>query len=286
MHGLLIVNHFIATGKFHELYGLLRSSAEAEGMTLDVVRSGELPHIPGAVPVPDCDFVLFWDKDVLLARMLEMQDCRLFNCADAVESCDNKAITAVKLQAAGVRTPKTVIAPLTFEGIGYTDTAFACESAEILGYPVIVKELYGSFGAQVYLVHDADELQRIIGRLGHKGFLMQEFIAASCGRDLRVNVVGGRVVSSMLRHNPDDFRSNITNGGKMEKYAADPEQCAVAAAACNALGLDFAGVDLLFAEDGPAVCEVNSNPHFKSTLECTGLDISRDIMRYVREILQ
>ena len=112
---------------------------------------------------------------------------------------------------------------------------------------------------------------------------MQEFIAESCGRDVRVNVVGGKVVSAMERYNDTDFRSNITNGGKMKKAALTPEIEMAAIRGAEAIGLDFAGVDVLFGKDGPIVCEVNSNPHFKSSLECTGIDMSEGIMDYITE---
>ena len=64
------------------------------------------------------------------------------------------------------------------------------------------------------------------------------------------------------------------------------EMAEAAIKATEAIGLDFAGVDVLFGKDGPIVCEVNSNPHFKSSLECTGVDMSEKIMEYVAECLR
>ena len=116
-------------------------------------------------------------------------------------------------------------------------------------------------------------------------FIMQEYIAVSGGRDVRINVVGGRVVASMYRYNDNDFRSNITNGGSMKKYDADPAQAEIAVKACEAIGLDFAGVDVLFGEDGPIICEVNSNPHFKTTLECTGINMAEHIMAHILKVM-
>ena len=112
---------------------------------------------------------------------------------------------------------------------------------------------------------------------------MQEFIAESCGRDVRVNVVGGKVVSAMERYNDADFRSNISNGGSMRNASLSPEAETVAIRAAELIGLDFAGVDVLYGNDGPIICEVNSNPHFKSSLECTGVDMSEEIMAYILE---
>jgi ribosomal protein S6--L-glutamate ligase/gamma-F420-2:alpha-L-glutamate ligase len=99
-------------------------------------------------------------------------------------------------------------------------------------------------------------------------------------------VVGGRVVSAMERYNDNDFRSNITNGGSMRKIEIGEDIKTAAIKACEAIGLDFAGVDILFGNDGPIVCEVNSNPHFKSSLECTGVDMSEEILDYIVEKLR
>ena len=51
-------------------------------------------------------------------------------------------------------------------------------------------------------------------------------------------------------------------------------------------GLDFAGVDVLFGRDGPLLCEVNSNAHFKTTLECTGVNMAVEIMRHIARRLE
>lgn len=285
MDGLLVVNNFDQSDKFSELYALLSGAARDAGMTIRVVRTGEIPHNLDYIKPIKCDFVLFWDKDVLLARMFEACGFQVFNPASSIFYCDNKAYTSLKLQQAGIKTPRTFIAPLTFEKLGYNNLEFAERAAGIIGFPLIVKELYGSFGQQVYLVQNGQELASRIKSFGSREFLMQEFIEHSAGRDVRVNVVGNRVVSSILRHSETgDFRSNISNGGSMEKYETNEEQKALALRACRALGLDFAGVDILFgADDEPIICEVNSNPHFKSSLDCTGVDMSKLILRHIKE---
>ena len=86
----------------------------------------------------------------------------------------------------------------------------------------------------------------------------------------------------MLRKNEKDFRSNITGGGVAEKVTLSKEQEELALSACKAVGVDFGGVDVLFGKEGALVCEVNSNPHFKSTLDCTGIDLSEHIINYIK----
>ncbi len=287
MFGWLVVNGFLASQKFEELYGFLSRAAARRGITLKTVTTVALTAEVEAgfreMALPD--FVLFWDKDVYLARRLEQEGLRVFNSAEAIALCDNKILTALCLRGA-VPTPRTVPAPKTFEGVGYTDTTFLSEAIRLLGLPLVMKEAYGSFGQQVYLVHSEEEAVAILGRMGSRECLMQECIASSYGRDVRINVVGDRVISAMLRYSETDFRSNITAGGRMQAYEPSEVQKAAALAACRAIGLDFAGVDVLFGPDGaPIVCEVNSNPHFKSSYDCTGVDMSEAVMDHIRETL-
>ena len=284
--GWLVVNGFLTAAKYENLYTMLKNAAKKRGVLLVCKRADELVCAVGEersafAPLPD--FCIFWDKDVSLARRLEGLGIPLFNGANGVTVCDNKIRTAEILTKAGVKTPKTLPAPMTFENVGYGDCAFLQAAEKALGYPMVLKEAYGSFGAQVYLANDRDGALKIIEKIGHKPFLMQEFIAESRGQDIRVNVVGGKVVCAMRRFNGNDFRSNVSAGGNTERIVLNAEQEKIAIAACKALGLDFAGVDILFGKDGPIVCEVNSSPHFKSSLDCTGVDLSEYVLEYISE---
>ena len=288
MKGYLVVNSFYGGKKMDEISGYIIQSGWRNNVDISVVKTGELLHSYECLKGLMCDFVLFWDKDVILARMLEDVGYRVFNSSQAISTCDNKALTYMRLYGHGVAMPKTVVAPLTFEGINYCDWDFAEKAADFLGFPMVVKELYGSFGQQVYLARDMDELKNTVSGLKHKGFLMQEMIDTSFGKDIRINIVGGEVVSAMLRYNENgDFRSNISNGGSMRAYEPSEAQKQIAIEACKALGLDFAGVDVLFgAGDEPLICEVNSNPHFKSSIDCTGIDVSDHIIKHIKEALR
>lgn len=284
MFGWLIVNSFIESEKFHSLYGFLQNAAKKHGVRLEMKTGAELlcdiqSDFDG-VPLPD--FVLFWDKDIYLAKRLEAKGLRLFNSAAAVEICDNKILTSLCLKGK-VPLPKTVIAPKTFEGVNYCKKDFLEKAVDILGLPVIIKEAYGSFGKQVYLASTYEQAKAIVDSLGSKEFLLQEYVQSSHGRDVRVNVVGDKVVSAMLRYNENDFRSNISSGGAMRPITLTKAQEETAINACKAIGLDFAGVDILFGEEGePIVCEVNSNPHFESSFTCTGVDMSELILEHIQ----
>jgi len=284
LKGLMVVNAFLRTTKFDDLYHTLLDAAGQCSMALDVATNAELtPAVYTGQFNPEIyDFVLFWDKDAQLAAQLENIGMRVFNSSRSILACDDKALTYLKLQPHAIPMPRTVLAPKTFTNIGYPDLSFVDAAVKELGLPIVLKECFGSFGQQVYLFSDTETLKQKVAELAGTPLLFQELIKESYGHDTRINVVGGRVVASMLRRSTDgDFRSNLTRGGAMEKYTPSEAEAALAIRATELLGLEFAGVDILFGKDGPILCEVNSNAHFKTTLECTGVNMALEIMRHI-----
>ena len=293
MQGWLIVNAYVKSNKFREIFEMLVKAAERQKCELTIKTNEEtwrllvendynLQNIKETI-----DFVIFWDKDIKLAKVLEGQGLKLFNSADSIAVCDDKAETHIALLNKDIRMPKTFFCPKVFtvDGCPYID--YYLEAAESIGYPCIVKENMGSFGQQVSLAHDKDELISIINSIFPKGFIVQEYIATSEGRDIRVHVVGNKVAAAMYRYNSDDFRANITNGGKMKAYTVNREEEKMALEVCRELGLDFGGIDILFGEDDmPVFCEANSNAHFKNLYDCTGINVADAIISYIREELE
>lgn len=281
MKAWLVVNSFMDNQKFINLYELLSIAFKKQNVSLEIKNANDISLEVGAKILNKPDFAIFWDKDIYLAERLEKEGVRLFNSSRAVLLCDNKIRMYQELANKGIRIPRTFIAPKTFEGLNYSKRDFLNNVIKEIAFPIVVKEAYGSFGEQVYLANDIDSLNKIVDQIGYKDFLMQEFIASSKGKDIRINVVGNNAVVSMLRENDNDFRSNISSGGHGEKYEPKPEYLDLAVKAAQALGLDFAGVDVLFGKDGPIICEVNSNPQFASTLKATGVNLADYIAEYI-----
>ena len=232
------------------------------------------------------DFVLFWDKDLRLAAELERQGLRLYNPAAAIEACDDKSLTWLICRHAGLPQAESIISPKKFHNDGLIDPELVLRAEALFGFPCVVKEVFGSFGQQVYLAKDAEELKNTILSIGERPYLIQRFIASSRGRDLRLQVVGDKVIAAMLRENADDFRANLTNGGHATDYTdkLTGQQTELALRAVKVLGLDFAGVDLLFGENGESIlCEVNSNAHFKNLFDCTGVNAAEYILRHITQ---
>ena len=288
LYGWLVVNGFFISDKFEDIYERLFKAASKYRVRLKRIANNDITVCLQDDPfAEDCpDFVLFWDKDIRLARYLENKGVRLFNSAEAIELCDDKSMTCLRLQQAGLDMPKTIIGPMTFDNVGYLNWSFLDSIENSLGYPMIIKCAYGSFGQQVYLAKNRKESKAAIDCISPKPIVFQEYIEESAGKDLRLQVVGNEVIGSMIRQSAkDEFRANLSLGGQMRKWQPSIEESDLAIKACKALNLDFAGVDILLGEnDRPLICEVNSNAHFKTLYQCTGINTAEEIMKYIRTI--
>lgn len=279
MRGYLVTNAYLRGGSFQALRALFADAAARLNITLLPRTNEELLFLPR----DGCAFALFYDKDIRLAAHLEQSGVRVFNSARVIALCDDKTLTHLAL-AGRLPVPDTVLCPQTYPGLGLGDMAFIAQAGEQLGWPMVIKEGCGSFGQQVYLAKNADAARAILRALDNRPALMQRFIAESAGRDARLFVVGGRVIAAIMRRNDrGDFRANIENGGNAIAYTPSADETRLAAEACALLGLDFAGVDILFGRDGPLLCEVNSNAHFAGLLSATGVNPAMHILTYIRE---
>ena len=295
MRGILVYN-----GSFinHQVEGMLNSfkhAFKALGVELIAVMSGEfIVRYDGNICVfwngkafdkPAADFILFWDKDIRLARAFENIGLRVFNNSEAIEVCDNKLTTFEALIGQGIPMPLTIAAPFVYNNREpHNAAAFLNNVESVLGYPVIVKEACGSLGMQVYLVNNRDELSAIYSRLKHLPHLYQKYIEESRGLDIRVYVIGGKAAGMCERRGTADFRSNIQFGGKMSVIKPDKEYVRLAEKAAKLIKLDYCAVDFLSDKDGPLLCEVNSNAFFNTFVGLGGTDIALEYARYVLKV--
>lgn len=231
------------------------------------------------------DYVIFTDKDIYLARQLELMGIPVFNSSEAITTSDDKIKTYQLLAKASVTIPKTIFAPKSFGIVDAFSESYLAQIMNVFSFPVVIKEAFGSFGEQVYLINNMHELRQKVKKMGDRPFMFQELITTSYGKDIRLQVVGKKVVAAMKRTAKNDFRANVTSGGTMEPYEPTKEEVQLAVKASQLIGADFSGVDLLFGETGPLVCEINSNAHIRNILDCTGINAAPHIIRYIEKVL-
>jgi len=196
----------------------------------------------------------------------------------SIEASKDKMYANQILAQAGLPIPKTML------------TRFPCKAElveKVVGFPCVIKVVTGSHGAGVYLCETAkqfEDLSELISSLDFKNsMIVQEYVQYSEGRDLRVIVIGGRVVGAMLRQSTDgSFKANISRGGEGTAFDVDDQMELLAIQTAKVLDLDIAGVDLLFSTDGYKICEANSSPGFKGFEKALGINIPQKVFDYAK----
>ncbi|MFD9883398.1 RimK family alpha-L-glutamate ligase [Streptomyces alboflavus] len=227
-------------------------------LVLRTLGGADLPA-PEVVCVRQVAGPMHDDREVTLLRHLEHMGSTLINTVDAQLTSRNKVRQLQALASASLPVPDTLsYATAPLEGV--------VRSLHV-DMPCVVKSVSGAKGDQVFLAQDPHLLRSVAGSLTREApFLFQEYVAPSHGRTLRVIVVDGEPVDAVLHTSGNGtLAANIAKGGAATRCAGrhpQAEELAVRAAA--ALGLDIAGVDLLFASDDTfTICEVNAVPGWR-----------------------
>jgi ribosomal protein S6--L-glutamate ligase len=209
--------------------------------------------------------------DVL--HRLQARGVPVLNPPRAVEICVDKYLASAVLEAAGLRVPPTIVCQHADAGL---------EAFTALGGDVVVKPLFGSEGRGMVRVADPDLAWRTFRTLERTQTVLylQKFIEHP-GWDLRVFVLGGRVLTAMRRHACGGWRTNVAQGGRAEVVDVKPAEAELALSAADAVGAEVAGVDLLPGPGGAwYVIEVNAVPGWRALAPVTGVDVAREMLRF------
>lgn len=277
MKAIIVVNAYITNPSQINQAERIAEELRALRVEVQICKNFNLARIEdGNVVVPECDFIVYLDKDKVSARLLERGGKRLFNGAQAMEVCDDKMLTHIRLANKGVNMPDCLYAPLCYNKSALPDRMYLCDVMRKLGFPLVAKACYGSLGAGVELIEDEESLVAYEKNNMLLPHFYQQFIDCGRGEDIRVILVGGKYVCAMRRINDNDFRSNIELGGRGERVDADGELIALCEKVATELGLDYCGMDILTDRQGKKyVCEVNSNAFFAAAERVCGVNVAR-----------
>jgi len=214
-------------------------------------------------------------RSLYALRFFEHYGVPTVNPYDVVSLCGDKVLASLRLQEAGIPTPRTVVA-LTPEA--------AMKALDEVGYPAVLKPPIGSWGRLLAKVDDREEAEQIIehktalGSPMHSVFYVQEYVAKP-GRDIRAFVVGDELVAAMYRTS-SDWRTNAHLGGETQSLEPDAALTELTLRAAEAVGGGVLAVDLMESGDGLLVHEVNPTPEFKALAGATGVNIAARIVDY------
>ena len=215
----------------------------------------------------------------ILSRLEKIGVC-MVNNRETVEISADKYRTYIKLQDFGLTQPKTVLIP---NEDTWKDALKSLDSK----FPIIMKTLEGSKGVGVLFIESERQIESLIQLLYSQNenvdLLIQEYIKTD--NDIRVIVLGGKVIASMKREVVEgDFRSNVSQGAKVEEYSLtelEVEQCLLAAKAVDG---SWTAVDFIPSKNPkkipPHILEVNHSPGTEGIEEATGKNIVKEIINF------
>jgi RimK family alpha-L-glutamate ligase len=238
-------------------------------------------RIDGSVAIgelDDCDAVIVrgiprgsLEQVIFRVDALHALDVPCLNSPRALERTIDKFLASALLARAGVPTPRTIACERPED---------ALEAFAELGGDVIVKPLFGAMGAGMTRVDDADVAYRVFHALGLERavYYLQEALPPT--QDVRAFVIGGRVIGAVERTGPG-WRRNLSRGAQATPVALSAEQERVCLEAAEALGVDYAGVDLL----GEYVLELNGIPGWHGLQEATGADVAGALVMRLESVV-
>ena len=270
----------------------LKNVAKETGHTARIFRSGRCQLVYDGTarrllydgkPFPRYDVIITRpsvlrdvDLNISIIKQMEMMGIPVFNRYNPIIKAKNKLKSMQLMDHYNIPIPKTII----IRSSKFLDLAVEA----VGGVPVILKTPFGSYGVGVTLVESKRGLKSVLDWENTNMYMIQEFVKYSRGKDIRVFVVGGKVVGTMMRSaRRGEFRSNIELGGKGSPVEITEEEKEISLRAVQALDLEYAGVDILRSKSGPVVLEVNSNPGFKALEVSTGVDIAGSIVEFAVE---
>jgi glutathione synthase/RimK-type ligase-like ATP-grasp enzyme len=221
--------------------------------------------VPGtAGDAVDFDFVFFqrWMRlpqhALALAVRLEQAGVPYMSLQVGQQIAMSKLAELAMFVRRNVPTPKTVVAKMD------TIRSMVMSDEMPFTYPFILKDVDASMGTNNFLIRSFEDLADKQDRLNASSFMAQEFIPNDC--DYRFVVVEGEVLYVLRRTRDADSHLNNTSQGGMGAFVdlkefSDGVVKTVLQAAESVGRFDYAGVDIILAEDGLAcVLEVNRSP--------------------------
>lgn len=215
---------------------------------------------------------------ISMLEALELSGVRVFNRAYSHRRAKDKLATLVWLAHHGIPIPPTTL----------TERLAVAVAATKRYHDIVSKPLRGSQGQGIFRLQDPDLAFRLfkILQTANQTLLIQRFIETPA-RDIRAFVVGERVIGAMYRYaKPGEWKTNISRGAKPKECPVSAELEKLALRASKALEMDFAGIDILEADNKLVVSEVNAAPNWSGLQKATGVDASEEIITYILKELK
>lgn len=223
------------------------SEAQKQNMNLQLmireriqigVQSQQISILYDHQPIELPQFAIVRTVEPLLNKHLELLGLKVFNSSKVSMICNHKARTYTEMNLLN---------------IPFVDTLFTKKShlntEPPMVYPFVIKESTGRSGKQVFYIENQQDWKTTLANLTSEELIIQT-ADVQLGKDLRVFVLGKRIIGAVLRQSEDDFRANYNLGGTATWYPLNDEEKKLVKKIIHSFEFDLVGIDFLMGTDG------------------------------------
>lgn len=271
-----IANEAVRAG--HEIFPIdyVNCDLKMSSDKCDITYQGEsLSHLDAIIPRISVETNFY---GIAVVRQFETMGIFTLNSSMGILNARDKLRTMQILAQNNLSFPRSIVSHSTF----YTQ-----DNIESLGgSPIVIKLLEGMQGIGTVLAESDKSAHSVVETLTSlkTNIMLQEFIAESKGCDIRVFVLGNKIIATMERTAKEgDFRSNLHRGGTSQKIEITLSEEEMSLLAAQKIGLNMAGVDLIHSDKGTMILEVNSCPGLEGIEKTSGENIASEIIKFIEE---
>ncbi|WP_292460094.1 RimK family alpha-L-glutamate ligase [Methanothermococcus sp.] len=210
-----------------------------------------------------------------IESIADENDIKIINSSECIETCQNKYLTYIKLKE---------LMPKSF--LTYTDDFENIKNTlknNDFDFPIVVKPIYGGYGNSVLKINSLDELKNIfeILKFNKKEIFIQEYVPYK--HDVRVFVIGNKIICAMERIPKGDWRANYSLGAEIKRFDLDADVEDIVLKSVKKVSADIVGVDVLIDKNNkPYILEMNITPQFRGIMNF--VDVPEEILKYIKKI--
>lgn len=218
----------------------------------------------------DIDFAVMRAQHPLLSAHLEAMGIPCFNNARTADICNDKQKTY----------------SMFADTLPMIDTAFLEQNAFVnpFSFPVVVKAAHGCGGRGVFLANDENEFRQAIAQISPDSIIVQK-LCDTPGKDLRVYVLGNKIIAGMQRYSPSDFRSNVGLGGSSMPVTLTDDIVGYVEHILTHFSFGLVGIDFIFHQGKPLFNEIEDAVGTRMLYMHTKMDIANDYLDYILKSL-
>ncbi len=219
-----------------------------------------------------CDFAIVRTIVPNINKALENSGVRVFNNFHTSFVANSKWETYLFAQKLGVPTMET------YHGL---------DIDRFEKFPCVVKSCNGHGGKEVFWANNKKELSILKKHFecSNKDYIVQQ-PCSTLGKDMRIYVLGQKIVACMLRQNSSDFRSNYSLGGTAEQVVPHDYQVEIVKKIASELKSDYIGVDFICDNGNWVLNEIEDVVGARMLYNLTNIDIATEYANYIEKEME